>query len=209
MEFQVTRELVRKILERATSYKWTLQGFGMLRLYLGGCARLHVWHKDLAVPNVSDIHTHPWSLRSLVVCGRLHNVRFTEMDAPAEYLTHYAQELVTGEGGGLISKPRLVRLTPATLSEYYAAGNVYSQGPSEIHVSYPEDGTVTVMERNEMDRAPAAWTYWPRTRGADGWVSAEPRVATDVEVAKGVSLALTRIQAERHGVVLDAPQKRA
>lgn len=203
VDVNVARELVRAILERATSYQWTVQGFGMMRLYLRKVGRIHVWDSRLRVRDVSDMHTHPWSLRSTIIAGTLVNERYATIPdtlppnfaaelAQGQIDEYYEQLLQTGEGGGLKGEPNVVRVRRMS-QEVYRPGDVYSQGPAEIHVSKPEDGCVTLMERPKgPDYTEHAWVYWPRDRGQFGWTSAEPRVARDVEVAAAVALALTR-----------------
>jgi hypothetical protein len=64
----ITKALVKNILEKATSYKWSLQGFGMLRLYLSKDVRMHVWHPDFAVKKVSHDPHAPMGL--YISCDR-------------------------------------------------------------------------------------------------------------------------------------------
>lgn len=201
MEFEVTRELVRTILQRASNYQWTVQGFGMLRLYLAKVGRIHLWDSRVRTGNVSDMHTHPWPLRSTIIAGEIVNERYAEIpealspalaDALAcgERRAMWAQLLQTGEGGGLKGAPREVVVRRMS-REIYRAGNVYSQRPAEIHVSLPVDGCVTIMERPKgPDFTEHAWVYWDREAGRMGWVSAEPRPATIREVGQAAAHAL-------------------
>src|SRR5690348_1365077 len=68
--------LVRSILERWNAYEWTVQGFGMVRTKIANVGRIHVWDSRVRVALVSDIHAHPWELRSTVISGELINQRF-------------------------------------------------------------------------------------------------------------------------------------
>lgn len=81
------RSVVQFILERAHAHDWTLQGLGMLRLYLPGGCRLHVWDMEHA-RNVgaSAIHTHPWDFTSWVIAGKIKNWRMIEVDGPPGYV---------------------------------------------------------------------------------------------------------------------------
>jgi hypothetical protein len=47
-----TQASVLQILANPFDYKWTIQGFGMLRTYLDSehSERLHIWDPDIAVP---------------------------------------------------------------------------------------------------------------------------------------------------------------
>jgi hypothetical protein len=189
IDFAVTRELVRKILENATAFEWTLQGFGMFRLYLGKVGRIHLWDRRFAVPEVSNVHTHPWDLRSTVISGRLTNLRFGHVGDEG-IRNYYGQKLQTGEGGGLKGEPFQAALYTRA-REHFGPGDVYQQMASEIHESQPEDGTVTIMERPKgPDFTEHAFVYWDIDRGPIGWVSAEPRRATHEQVFRASVLAL-------------------
>lgn len=153
--------------------KWTLQGFGMLRLHLNDELRLNVWDSRFKVPGVSAIHTHPWDFESLIVVGRLYNTRYVETNEGTPYMT---SELKPGTGGGLIGKPREVLLLNRD-TEVYTAGMTYEQKAYEIHDSSPEDGTVTYNRRTRVGEDVAS-VYW----NTQNWVSAEPRLATQEEV---------------------------
>lgn len=191
MNFNITRELIRQILDNAHSYPWTLQGFGMLRLKLGKVARVHIWNPLLAKPGVSTIHSHPWDLKSTIIAGRLLNVRYTaDTGGAEEYDTHFGSELQTGEGGGLLGDPYLCRLAPRELGEWYRPGDSYSQKKDEIHETIADHGTVTLLERWLGPPDEEALTFWPRARGLAGWVSAEPRVASGPEIEASVAMAL-------------------
>ncbi len=80
MTENVTQSLALKLLEtsavRPEAFEWSLQGFGMLRLYLSKEVRLHVWDDRYAVKNVTTIHTHPWHFRSTVLFGELTDVLY-------------------------------------------------------------------------------------------------------------------------------------
>ncbi len=170
--YELTRELVHKILERASCYPWTLQGFGMFRLNLGKLGRIHIWNTDYAVKNVSVIHTHPWNLHSMILSGKLTNVIYREQAHGIN--AHWRSEIQTGEGGGLKGDPVAVTLGVHQL-ETYGAGQWYWQSANEIHESRPANGTVTVVRRPKGPPDEKALVYWPL--GYE-WVSAEPRPVT-------------------------------
>lgn len=71
-----TKLLVKAILEKARAYKWSIQGFGMLRLYLSAEVRLHVWDSRFRVPGVTDIHDHSWDFESEVAAGEVLQRRY-------------------------------------------------------------------------------------------------------------------------------------
>lgn len=203
-QFNTVRTLVRGILEQAleqpdevTNTRWSLQGFGMLRVHLPGDYRLNVWDSRYRVKDVSLIHDHPWNFESLVVSGRLINRRFVTAHAASGSrgeLVEWAK-LKPGPGGGLLgriasgrerSEGGVVKLC-AREPEVYVAGDTYQQARDEVHRSDPEDGCVTFNRRTERLVVDEARVFWPV---GTSWVSAEPRLATREEVKRIVSLAL-------------------
>lgn len=172
---------IQHTLERANLYEWTIQGFGMLRLYVGkdNAFRLNVWDGNFQVPNVSLIHTHPWDFESVVVAGVVQNQRYIEdaRDETRQAVLHSKAVIRPGIGGGLIDddpiKVYLTALDPELIHE----GEVYRQKAHEIHSSHPVTGTVTFNERKRVGDD-LAWVYWT----GEKWVTAEPRTATTDEV---------------------------
>jgi len=186
-----TRLLVKSILEKAVHYKWTIQGFGMLRLYLSPTTRIHVWNSRYVIPGVSDIHDHPWDFTSTIVAGELKNARLKF--EPGLSGTYRGSKILCGAGAHLVGKlsgdePEFFhRCTVA--SEAYYAGDSYRQHRSEVHQSFPADGTVTIVERVMSEDADHAMVYWPRN---EEWVSAEPRPATSEEIVDITGYSLHR-----------------
>lgn len=177
-----TKLLAQALLMNPLDREWTLQGLGMLRTYLtpDRSVRLHVWDSRYAVPDVSEMHTHPWDMVSTVVAGELKNYKYRHNLSLTVEPTYLQQAIHCGEGGGLIGEPEPVALFEQ-LPVYLSEGQSYSQSFNEIHVSVPKDGTVTIVQRQvppggSPDRA---YVFWP-----DGqeWVSAEPRPADPSEV---------------------------
>lgn len=182
--------LVRAVLEKWGAYEWTIQGFGFIRTKLADVGRIHVWDSRLRVDLVSDIHSHPWPLRSTIISGELINVRFKETDYDDIGLPYQRMKIKTGEGGGPIDgTTKLVRLILDQAIEFYIGGDSYQQAPIEVHRSMPQDGTVTLLERPMGPPLEEAIVYWPR---GTAWVSAEPRPAESWEVQKVVDYALAR-----------------
>lgn len=184
------KALVESILLDPHDRPWTLQGLGMLRTYLTGdhAVRLHVWDPRYATPGASPMHTHPWDMVSTVVAGELWNRKFEAMsvdhETPAP--THMAQRIYCGMGGGLEGEPETV-FVRGPRSTYVQEGASYTQRAHEIHISDPEMGTVTVVERTFGTDVDHAYVYWPvGTR----WGSAEPRAATRDEVTEIMETAL-------------------
>jgi hypothetical protein len=170
---KIQKALVKKILEKAELYEWSLQGFGMLRLHLDYDVRLNVWDSRYRVPNVSLMHTHPWNFKSVVVAGRLNNTRYWKTPPKVEILESSVFEYAVikpGLGGGLREHLGILRLRAYPI-ETFKEGESYEQVHDEIHISDPSDGTVTVNERQRVGDD-LAYVYWP---AGTEWVSAEPR----------------------------------
>lgn len=175
----VTKAAVRKILERPLGHEWSLQGFGMLRLYLSDELRMHVWDSRYAAEGVSEVHTHPWNFHSLVVAGKVVNQRLVESEA-VEAVRYNRRLILCGTGGGLCdTSPECEVGLLRFPEEVYYEGCEYTQKAEEIHISAPADGTVTVVEREFLDDADHAFVYWP---AGTEWGTAEPRTATAGEV---------------------------
>lgn len=178
--------------------KWTLQGFGMLRLHIPSAEasswpialppglsssdiRLNLWHHDFTVPGVSDIHTHPWHFTSFILTGCLFNSVYRESLTGAFLLSspHNRYPIIPGPNGGLSqdSPP-----TPVELYIYHQAalrpGDSYTQNHDEIHQTDFIDGTVTLNFRTRCG-PDEALVYIPQDQE---WVSAKPRAATPDEI---------------------------
>jgi len=185
--FPALRALVRPYLEAPLYYDWTVQGFGMMRTYIGPDKlwRLNVWNSALAVPNVSVIHNHPWHFESWIIAGNFTNRRYTEHKIGVAY--HFAT-IKTGEGGGIRSKPDNAVLQ-FHRDEHYWPGQTYKQTADEIHQSFYSDGCVTLNMRQRVGDGEHARVYWP---AGTAWVDADPRPATEAEVEDTAALALRR-----------------
>lgn len=181
----ITKQLVKSILENAAAFKWSLQGLGMLRLYLSTEVRLHVWDSRYAVQDVSTMHDHPWSFDSIIVAGWVDQYRYT-MDPKGDVFMFSV--LQCGPGGCAKTQPAPIWLTKGPC-ESYQEGGTYHQRHDEIHESIPEDGTVTIVTRTFREDTEHARVFWPN---GTAWVSAEPRPATIEEVKDITSASLNR-----------------
>ena len=174
--------------------RWTLQGFGMLRLYLTDDEvwRLHIWDAGMAVTDVTTVHDHPWDLDSRIISGHLHNQRFERLDEGVETQGHDAEWnavlIRTGEGGGPKQDPEKWWLRPSP-TESYDPGDLYHQDAPEIHESIPQPGCVTVVRRTFSRQRDIATSLY---RSTPEWVSAEPRPAYPEEIMHFTMLALER-----------------
>jgi hypothetical protein len=181
-----TKLLVKAILEHAEHFNWTLQGFGMLRLYLSKNLRLHVWTNVGKVPNVSTVHDHPWHFKSTVVAGQISNRLYKVVTGlPA---THQFMTIKCGEGGCAMSEPEYIRLE-SDGTYHLHEGQSYAESKDQIHESVPAIGTVTLVERIFSGDPDLARVFWPI---GEKWVSAEPRPATVAEVTEIADQALGR-----------------
>lgn len=186
MNFAVTQAAIKRLLESELhapdDHAWTLQGLGMLRLYLTSdkSVRLHIWDDRFAVEGVSEMHTHPWDMRSTVIAGFVENARFVETTAGGiRGIAYHRQSIFCGEGGGLEGDPQTVELIMRA-PESYLPGDSYEQTAAEIHVSRPQRGTVTIVERSFGSDVDHAYVYWP---AGTKWGSAEPRPAHQHEIS--------------------------
>lgn len=175
-----SKEIVRGILSKPHKFEWSLQGLGMLRLYLTDQIRLHVWSTRHAVESVSELHTHPWDFTSTIIAGCIVNTRYSRQIAPACAVEKYwEQRLFCGPGGNLIGKPAIVELVERR-QETYLEGDSYSQLSDEIHKSSPIDGSVSIIERRATSHPDHASVFWKQSDGE--FVSAEARRATKKEI---------------------------
>lgn len=182
-----TRLLVENILRHPHGFKWSVQGLGMMRMYLSETVRLHIWDSALKVPGVSAIHSHPWDLHSVIVAGRYRQHRYLPpMRSNAVPSEFNCVEIQCGEDACVTAIPTTIPLVEGGL-EVYPEGYEYTQAKDEIHLSCPEDGTVTLVTRTFHADRDHAKVYW---RGRGEWVDAKPRAATPEEVEQITQRAL-------------------
>lgn len=205
-----TQLLVRHLLHEFDRHQWSIQGFGMLRLYLSKEVRLHIWHSAFKVPNVSEIHDHPWDFESEVVCGELTNQLYVVLkDGPGNLMveedrttiggyernpcTHHVTKIRCGPGGGVCESegPPEPRLLLGYCPHTYLAGESYAERAVQVHETKAVDGTVTIVRRTFKADTEHARVFFPL--GTE-WVSAEPRPALPGEVAEFAMAALDRLE---------------
>jgi hypothetical protein len=190
MKYSAVQTAVIAILDRPRAYQWSVQGLGMLRLYIRDVGRIHIWDSRLRYPGVSPFHTHSWDLESTVVFGAMKNERLIEMppDSPMGKL-FWRKRLICGYDTREVSPPEKVILAVNSV-EHYFSSDTYTQSANEIHQSIPKDGTVTLMRRVQGDHDGAASVYWPIDQE---FGSAKPRDAKPLEIDAAVELALTNL----------------
>jgi hypothetical protein len=187
--FDLGPEVWQHELERAREHPegWSIQGFGMLRLYLGEGKRfrLHVWSPELARPRVTTIHDHPWHFRSKIVSGVLRQRRFS-VATREQGFPYVMQTIRCGPDMCVRGAEEPVGLLPHEI-ETYRAGAIYTQKADEVHESYPGKGCVTIVDREFLPDEDHARVFWKE--GAE-FISAEPRPAERWEVKKAINDAL-------------------
>lgn len=184
---QPTEIVIRSVLERAGTYRWTTMGFGMIRTYLDDAKRwrLTVWDDRLQVPGVSTIHDHPWSFTSHVICGTLINQRY-RCEFAEGVASHQFHRIKTGEGGGPVEHAVDCLLRPR-LCNTWQAGQSYRQELREVHETLYDRGTVTLNDRTPPTKEHTARVFWPK---GQQWVDAMPRSATHKEIVQATQAAL-------------------
>ena len=167
------------ILTQPLEHEWSVQGLGMMRTYLNETQRLHIWHSSLIVPDVTELHDHPWNFESEVLFGCVRQMRFEDNDSGRKFMK---QRILCGVGGGPVGEavvdPELVQIFSAGIETYYA-GVTYKQKAHEIHRSFPSNNTVTIVTRDFLEDRDHAHVYYPEG-GTFG--SAEPRPASRAEI---------------------------
>lgn len=184
--------LLLPILTRAEDFEWSLQGFGMLRMYITPEVRLHLWNPHAAYPGVTRIHNHPWDFESHVICGSMLDRLYRTQDWSRFAPTHREERIVCGPGGHSEGAKRTVRLVLKG-ERRVSAGESYTLKASELHESLPEPGTATIIVRTFKTDTEHALVY-PQVERP--WVSAEPRPATKEEVRAFADLTLRTLEAE-------------
>lgn len=187
----------RHIVAHPYGFDWTLQGFGMFRLYLSPELRLHVWSPSHAIPNVTMLHTHPWHFESHILQGEMRDRSYrvvspNEYPANQEPMTHRERRIRCGPGGCDTGEARDVCLL-AVDDRRFGAGGIYRRRATSLHESEPTPGCITVIRRTFLADTEHALVYC--TLG-EPWVSAEPRPATRMEIEEMREVALTAVQGE-------------
>lgn len=177
-KFETFKLVIETILKRATAYEWSLQGFGMLRLYLNRAIRLSVWDSRYIIPNVSIVHDHPWDFDSLVITGAMTSRIYKVLPDKCPQPNFMFSTIQCGAGACVKTEPKPVYLIEED-SLVTKPGCVYHQRFDTIHSSHFAEGTVTLCKRTFHEDTEHARSFWPI--GTE-WVSAAPRTATDQEV---------------------------
>lgn len=194
----ITKSLVESILKNWRSYKWSLQGFGMLRLYIEDELRLHIWDSRYQIRNVSIVHNHPWSFESHIIAGTIWNYEYEFNEAQPDNKfsePYYLEKIITGEKARAVetNKVKYGYLSHIDMEpQEYSEGDNYYQRKDILHKTVYADGTVTLIAREDRDPESHAYSGWPGFLGRHGWISAAPCDATSEQVKSIVENSLSR-----------------
>jgi hypothetical protein len=179
-EAAMTKALVFTLLRHAGDFPWRMQEIGLMGLRLDERReyRLHVWNPSLSAGD-PPIHDHPYDFASAIIVGELTNTRYVESDGGDEHIRH-RYSLPHEEQ----RRSDTVRLSAA--SETFCEGDEYRQLAHELHASWQQPGTVTLIR--------CSWGV-PREltvclRDEASWPSGQARVATREEIKSITAKAL-------------------
>jgi len=180
MSETLSKALVLTILRHAEDFPWRMQEIGLMSLRLDDQRqyRLHLWDPS---DNAGDppIHDHPYDFSSTVIVGELTNTRYEEDPVGVEYARFRYSPPAEDQ-----RRSDTVRLsaTATTLAE----GSQYRQLAPELHASWQQPGTVTVIR--------CAWVEAPELtvclRDEGSWQSGQARDATREEIKTVAAKAL-------------------
>ncbi len=147
------KKLVERIIKTVDVGDITVHGLGMARIHITPKIRIHLWHPEFQEPGVTELHTHPWDLRSTIIAGS-----FTEEVWQQATYGYPFQEYIVGcgVGGGGVRKG-CVSLLQRTEVTYRGAGDRYHREASTIHrVLLSKTGAITLMYKGEKDTGVAS-----------------------------------------------------
>jgi hypothetical protein len=171
------KKYARKILETALERQWSVLGFGKMGTNVSSNAKLHIWDRTLLNPRIPAVHSHSFNLKSFVLAGKVRNMRLLEVEKGEEW-----NKINVSTAGKPTSDPCKAFLAER-VPEVYMEGERYGQSADEVHLSSPDDGTVTLVEWEFCPFPRHMNVYW---RGKSPWTDAKPRRATEDEI-KSVS----------------------
>lgn len=198
-------EIVKKVMENPFDYEWELQGFGMLRTYIDKNTRLQIWLKDFIVPDVTDIHTHPWDFQSFIYQGQITNFIFKEYALEDQLSGEWFQSdrclILTGVTAFVKEKTPII-LKPLD-KVGYSRGDIYFHGKDVPHRIDFIDGTITILTKSNIHEDSLAYSY---VQNGGEWVSAAPRLATKEEIIPFIDAA-SKLNKETHPTIQDMFQQ--
>ena len=177
-------KIVKQVMENPFNYEWELQGFGMLRTYIDKNTRLQIWLKEFIVPNITDVHTHPWDFESFIYQGQITNHCWRE-SSKLDGVSFDRCLILTGEKAYV--KERTQVILKVIGNQKYTRGMVYSHEKNIPHRIDFVDGTITILTKSNIREDSLAYSYVMGI--GNEWVSAAPRLATKNEIKKFIDAA--------------------
>jgi hypothetical protein len=179
-ETTMTKALVFTLLRHAEDLPWRMQDIGLMGLRLDERReyRLHVWNPG---PSAGDppIHDHPYDFTSAIIVGEVTNTRYVE-DAAGDEHIRFRYSPPDEEQ----RRTDTVRLSAA--AETLGEGDEYRQLDHELHASWQQPGTVTLIR---CSRA-VARELTVCLRDETSWRSGQARDATREEIKSMTGKAL-------------------
>ena len=178
----MSEETILQTIQLLPLSEWTVSGLGFMRAKLDETRRLHIWDSMLKLPGVTPVHTHPWDFVSTVHSGLLINQMYLECPEPTECAFGVPWRSVTIRCGadGMMKDAPIPTKLHAIAPIVRVAGEKYRQEKAQIHSTYADDGTVTVIDRTFYEDRETARVFM---RGETEWVDARVRPATFTEHA--------------------------
>ncbi len=172
-EMTMSKALVFTMLRHAEDLPWRMVDIGLMGLRLDERReyRLHVWDPS-STEGSSPIHDHPYEFTSAIIVGELTNTRYLESAAGDEYKRFRYSP--AAEDQRRLSDT--VRLSAA--AETLREGDSYLQLPHELHASWQQPGTVTLIRCSWGE--PHELTVCLREEAE--WRSGQARDATRAEI---------------------------
>jgi hypothetical protein len=171
-EMSMSKPLVFTMLRHGADFPWRIVDIGLMGLRLDERRefRLHVWNPSLSTGD-PPIHDHPYEFTSAVIVGELTNTRYVENASGDDYVRF--RYPIGGEDKRRSDTVRLTA-TPEVLRE----GDAYHQFAHELHASWQQPGTVTLLQ--------CSWRETPALtvclRDETAWRSGQARDATREEI---------------------------
>jgi hypothetical protein len=181
-ETTMTKALAFTILRHAEEFPWKMQDIGLMGLRLDERReyRLHVWNPSLSAGQ-PPIHDHPYGFTSAIIVGELTNTRYVENAAGDEHV-RFRYSLPDEEQ----RRSDTVRLSAA--AEILREGDEYRQLAHELHASWQQPGTVTLLR--------CSWGVAREltvcVRDEASWSSGQARDASREEIKAFTAKALER-----------------
>jgi hypothetical protein len=171
-EATTSKALVFAILRHAEGFPWRMLDIGLMGLRLDEQRehRLHVWDPSASAGD-PPIHDHPYDFSSAIIVGELSNTRYVENAAGDEYIRFRYMPPDEDQ-----RRSDTVRLAAAV--ETLREGDRYRQLAHELHASWQQPGTVTVIRCSWNE--PRELTVCLRDEAS--WCSGQARDATPEEI---------------------------